>query len=80
MAFLQAFHLPEMGCKSAQEEKTGISDPFGYGYLRREARVKSRVKGIIGEKNVGAIEEPLFFYRGRNGEYWHHRVSDRATV
>lgn len=66
MAFLQGFHLPEMGCKSVQWEKIGLSDPFIYGYLSRKAQVFHR---FIGGRNVGATDHPHFFYRGRNGEY-----------
>lgn len=43
MAFLQAFHLPERGCKSAQRKKIGLSDSFGDGYLSKEAQVYHRI-------------------------------------
>lgn len=77
MAFLQAFHLPEMGCKSAQWEKIGFPDPFRYGSLSKEARVFQR---IIGGKNAGTTVPSLLLYRRRNREYLHQRVSGRARV
>ena len=67
----------EMGCKSAQWEKIGLCDPFGYGPLSGEARVNRR---IIDGRKAGATVRSLLFYRRRNRDYWHQRISDRARA
>ena len=76
MAILQAFHLPETGCKSVQWEKMGPHDPFRCGYLCAEARVNCK---IIGGRKAGATVLPLVFDRRGNRDYWNQRISDRKN-
>lgn len=51
-AFLQVFHLPEMGYKSAQWEKVRVSDSLRYGKPTRDARA---YQIIISRKNAGTM-------------------------